>query len=631
MFRRALTTGTAAAVAAAATTTTTTATRSLTYTPRVRDFQFLFEDVLDMYPHYERLQGKEAENLATKELVDTLLDESSKLSTQTLFPLYTNEEGCTLTPDGVVKTPKGFKEAYQAYVDGGWGAISEPAQYGGQDLPPSIGFATREIMSTANWSFGMYPGLSAGAVRTVLTWASEELKATYLHHLVSGRWSGTMCLTEPQCGTDLAQVKTKAEPHGDGTYRISGTKIFISAGDHDLTENIIHVVLARLPDSKPGTKGLSLFLVPRNLVQADGGLSPAKNVQCIALEHKMGIHNNATCQLQFDGSVGFLIGEPGDGMKEMFTFMNSARVGTALQGVSHAELAFQNALRYARERGSMRALSGTKAADSPNDPIIYHANVRHNILFAKAVAEGGRCLLTDIGRLLDLQAAAKDKKTYEELDNEIGFYTPIAKGCLTEWGLEAASRCVQVWGGHGYIKGNGMEQILRDARIATLYEGTTGVQAMDFIGRKVLSTKGGNQAKRFARRVDALTRPLIFRRGPQAVQGRLLWLMNKHWRISTARIALSAKNNLDVVGAASEDFLMYSGYLALGYYWLRMSIAAQRAIHAGKDVDGFYRAKVDTCNYVFERVLPRADSHWRVMTGSAELCKSDQQLWDIAS
>lgn len=582
-----------------------------------------------MYDHYEKLGGA-AETVVTKELMDSLLEESSKIATQQLFPLYetSDDDGCKLV-NGSVTTPKGFQEAYKAYVEGGWAGINEPAAYGGQELPLSAGFTTREIAATANWSFSMYPGLSIGACRTLATWASEELKKTYLTKLVSGEWAGTMCLTEPQCGTDLSQVKTKAEPQADGSYRITGTKIFISAGDHDLTDNIIHVVLARLPNSESSTKGLSLFLVPRNLIKADGSLEAEKNVECIALEKKMGIKGSATCQLGFDNSKGFLIGEPSAGMKEMFTFMNAARMGCAMEGVTHAELAFQNGLRYARERRSMRSLTGAKEPEKPADAIICHASVRQNILFSKAVAEGGRAFLIDIGRLLDQHTVAKNAAEAEELDREIGFYTPIAKACLTEWGVEAASRSMQVWGGHGYIKGNGMEQILRDARIGTIYEGTTGVQAMDFIGRKVLSKKGGNQTKKFGSRVNQIVRAHLFSRGPLGVYARQLWVMLKLWNISTLKIGFAAQKNLEVVGAASEDFLMYTGYMTLGYYWLRMAEVAQKKVSAKQDPDGFYQAKLDTCEYVFTRILPRADGHYQAMQAAPKFTSYNEALWDL--
>ncbi|KAG5500583.1 hypothetical protein JKF63_03678 [Porcisia hertigi] len=623
-----------ASSAAARAAAVTVAARSLTYTPRIRDVQFLYEEMFNMYDHYKKLPRSTAEgsdNVMTKELMDALLEESSKLATQTLFPLYesSDSEGCVLK-NGNVTTPKGFKEAYQALTEGGWMGINEDEKYGGQALPLSVGFTTREFLATANWGFSMYSGLSLGACRTLMSWASDELRDQYLPRLVSGEWSGTMCLTEPQCGTDLSQVKTKAELSDDGkSYRITGTKIFISAGDHDLTENIIHIVLARLPNSLPSTKGLSLFLVPRHVVKGDGLLEAAKNVECIALEKKMGIKGSSTCQLGFNNSVGYLIGEPSSGMKQMFTFMNAARVGCALEGVCHAELAFQNGLRYARERRSMRALGGVKDQGSEADRIIHHANVRQNVLFAKAVAEGGRALLLDVGRLMDLHAAAPDAASAAALDNEIGFYTPIAKACLTEWGVEAASRSLQVWGGHGYIKGNGMEQILRDSRIGTIYEGTTGVQALDFIGRKVLNTRGGNQAKRFGQRVNKLAMKHLLSRGALGQYARRLWLMQKQWRIATTRIGLMALKNRDAAAASSEDFLMYTGYMVLGYYWLRMAEVAQRKVTAGQDADGFYQTKLDTCEYVFSRILPRAETHKIIMLAEPTLCEYKEENWDI--
>lgn len=610
------------------------AARSLSYTPRTRDMQFLYEEVFDMYSHYDAMakNGKaESETVVTKELMDALLEESSKLATQTLFPIYESgdSEGCKLA-NGIVTTPKGFKEAFKAYTEGGWMGINAPEKYGGQNLPISAASTTREIMATANWSFCMYPDLGQGACRTLLAWASDELKDAYLPKMVSGEWCGTMCLTEPQCGTDLGQVKTKAEPQPDGkTFHITGTKIFISAGDHDMADNIVHVVLARLPNSKPSTKGLSLFLVPRHVVKPDGTLEEKKNVECIGLEKKMGIKGSATCQLSFDKSIGYLIGKESEGMKEMFTFMNGARMGCAMEGVCHAELAFQNGLSYARERRSMRALSGAAEPEKVADPIICHANVRQNILFAKAVAEGGRALLLDVARMLDLHAAAPTPEAATALDNEVGFYTPIAKACLTEWGVEAASRSLQVWGGHGYINGNGMEQILRDSRIGTIYEGTTGVQAMDFIGRKVLSSKGGNQAQKFGQRINKLARTHFFSTGPLGSYSRQLWVMQKQWRIAMTKIGLMAQKNHNAAGASSEDFLMYSGYMTLGYYWLRMAEVAQKKVSAGQDPDGFYQAKLDTCEFVFTRVLPRADAHHKIMLEPANLCTYKQENWDI--
>jgi alkylation response protein AidB-like acyl-CoA dehydrogenase len=594
----------------------------------MREYQFLLEDVFDMYKHYEKLGAGESVN---KELVDTLMDECGKLCTGMLFPLYTSgdSEGCHLLPDGTVTTPKGFKEAYQAIVDGGWVGINNPEEYGGQGLPQSIGVITREMMGTANWPLLMYPGLSAGAANTLLSWGSEEQKELYLKKIVEGKWSGTMCLTEPHCGTDLAQVKTRAEPQADGTFRLNGTKIFISAGDHDMSENIVHIVLARLPDSPPGTKGISLFVVPRHLVRPDGSLAAEKNVKCSGLEVKMGIKGSATCQMSFDNSVGYIIGAPNEGMKQMFTFMNAARLGTAIQGVAHAELAFQNALSYARERRSMRALSGTKEPEKVADLIIAHANIRHKLLFMKAVAEGGRALCMDLARLLDLYDKADDPAKKKAIDGEIGFYTPIAKACLTEWGLEAANLGVQCWGGHGFIKGNGMEQIVRDARISTLYEGTTAIQALDFIGRKVLKSKS-NEVARFAARVNGLCKEHLFSSGVIGKHARTLYFQQKKWRMMTLVVGANAMKDMDNVAAAAEDFLMYSGLIVLGYYWLRMGIVASQQIKAGKDTDGFYQSKLDTCDFYFSRVFPRSDSHCQVMMQPAGIVmKSKQESWDL--
>lgn len=604
------------------------ATRALSYTPRIRDFQFVMEEVLGIYQHYDKLGVGDTAN---KELVDTMMEECSKLCTSTLFPLYQSgdSEGCHLLPDTTVTTPKGFKEAYQAIIDGGWIGINNPEEFGGQGLPQSVGYITREMMGAANWSLLMYPGLSAGAANTLLAWGSAEQKEVYLKKIIAGQWSGTMCLTEPQCGTDLAQVKTKAEPQADGTYRITGTKIFISAGDHDMSENIVHIVLARLPDSPSGTKGISLFIVPRHVIKADGSLTKEKNVVCSGLEVKMGIKGSSTCQMSFDNSVGYLIGTVNEGLKQMFTFMNAARLGTAIQGIAHAELAFQNALKYARERGSMRALSGTKDKEKVNDAIIWHPNVRHNILFTKAIAEGGRCFGMDIARLLDLHDKAATEAEKNKIDEEIGFYTPIAKACLTEWGLESASNGVQVFGGHGFIKGNGMEQIMRDARISTLYEGTTGVQALDFIGRKVLKSKT-NEAARFGARVNSLCKEHFFASGNLGSYARKLWLMQKQWRIATMRIGANALKDRESVGAASQDFLMYSGYMVLAYYWLRMAAAAQKQVAAGKDHDGFYQAKLDTAAFYYNRVLPRSTSHLEIMTSPTEvLTKTKETTWDL--
>lgn len=588
----------------------------LSYKVRAKEYEFLFEDVLNMYGHYGKLGGEAEVN---KELVSSVVEEVAKLGENTLFPLYMSgdKEGCILKNDNVT-TPSGFKEAYKALSEAGWIGISSPAKYGGQNLPSSVGMVVKEILATANWSFGMYPGLTAGASNTLLEWGSEEQKNQVIPKFVDGTWSGTMCLTEPHCGTDLGQVKTKAVKNADGTYSLTGTKIFISAGDHDLVENIIHIVLAKLPGAAEGTKGISLFLVPRHLTKPDGTLEEKKNVICTGLEDKMGIKGSATCQMTFDNSIGYLIGKESEGMKEMFTFMNAARLGTAMQGVAHAELAFQNALIYARERRSMRALSGAKDKDAIADPIIVHGNVRHNIMFGKAIAEVGRCMIFDMCKILDKYEISTDPKEKKALDTELGLLTPIAKGWLTELGLEAASHAQQVYGGHGFIKGNGMEQIVRDARIATLYEGTTGIQALDFIGRKVLLSKT-NDVNKLGARINALAKANLFAKGDVSAMAWQLWAYQKSWKFLIARLKIGAMRNRDFISTASEDFLMASGFLVGGYYWLRMAAVAQDKVSKGQDPDGFYQMKIDTANFYFQRIFPRISSHMQITTSDANV------------
>lgn len=584
------------------------------YKARTRDYDFLFDEVLDMYPHFSKLGGETEVN---KELVSSVVEEVSKLAENTVFPLYLtgDKEGCHLKGEEVT-TPKGFKEAYQQFCEAGWCGVTSPSQYGGQALPMSVGMIVKEMLATANWSFGMYPGLTAGAENTILEWGSEEQKAEIIPKFIEGTWSGTMCLTEPHCGTDLGQVKTKAVKNEDGTYSITGTKIFISAGDHDMVENIIHVVLAKLPGAAEGTKGISLFLVPRHVKKADGTLETKKNVLCTGLEDKMGIKGSSTCQMTFDNSVGYLIGKESEGMKQMFTFMNAARLGTALQGVAHAELAFQNALKYARERRSMRALSGTKDKEAVADRIICHGNVRHNVLFGKAIAEAGRCFIFDMCKTLDRYNAATDPKVKKALDDELGLLTPIAKGWLTELGLEAASHGQQVLGGHGFIKGNGMEQIVRDARISTLYEGTTGIQALDFIGRKVLLAKN-NEVNNLGARINALAKANLFGKGEVSSMAWQMWAYQKSWKMLIARIKINALKNKDFISTASEDFLMASGYLVAGYYWLRMASVAQDKVAKKQDPEGFYQMKIDTANFYFQRIFPRISSHMQIATSDA--------------
>lgn len=577
------------------------------YKAPLRDMRFLISEVFDFETHYKTLpNGQEA----TPDMVDAILGEMAKLCENTIAPLYQSgdSEGCTLK-DGKVSTPKGFKEAYQAYVAGGWQGLSHPAEYGGQGLPMSLNLFKQEMLGAANWSFAMYPGLSLGAMNTIQLHGSKQQKDIYLSKLTEGAWAGTMCLTEPQCGTDLGQVKTRAEPCEDGSYRITGTKIFISSGEHDLTENIVHIVLARLPDAPKGTRGISLFIVPKYL---PGHIGESNGVSCGALEKKMGIKASATCVMNFDDATGFLLGPANQGLECMFTFMNSARIGTACQGIAHAELAYQGSLPYARERRSMRALSGKKDPDAVADALIHHGDVRRMLLKQKAIAEGGRAMIYFAAQYADHMISGileNDKAKYDHWDGELGFLTPILKGFLTEKGLEAANDAMQVFGGHGYIREHGMEQIARDARIATLYEGTTGIQALDLLGRKVLLSSRGKCVRdfskhllRFARRNlgDSTLRPFAWK----------LLKIATHWNYLTTRIMLAAARDRDMVSTASYDFLMYSGYAMMAYFWaLQAKVAKQKLAQGGLEPAEFYQAKIATAEFFFDRMLPSARGH----------------------
>lgn len=581
------------------------------YKAPLRDIRFLLNEVLDYPTHYKTLSNGE---LADQETVDMILEGAAEYCETVLAPLNQtgDEEGCHFD-NGEVKTPKGFKEAYNQLVQGGWQGLSYPEEFGGQNLPMSLNLIKSEMIGTANWSFQMYPGLSIGCMNTIMQYGTDEQKQTYMPELVAGTWSGTMCLTEPQCGTDLAQVKTKAEPQADGTYHITGTKIFISAGEHDLTDNIIHIVLARLPDAPAGTKGISLFIVPKFLVNADGSLGERNGVTCGSIEHKMGIRASATAVLNFDNATGYLIGEKNKGLHAMFTFMNTARIGTAIQGICHAELSFQGALSYAKERMSMRAMSGAKQPEKVADTIIHHADVRRMLMTQKAIAEGGRMMIYHAAKLSDkmIDALRKgDQQAYEEADNELGFYTPILKAFLTELGFEAANHGVQVYGGHGYIKEWGMEQIVRDARISTLYEGTTGVQGLDFLGRKVLLASRGKVIANY-------TAEILKFCGQHATNKylrRFSWDLSKlctQWGILTARIVMMARKDREIVASAAVDYLMFSGYVMMAYAWAQQAVIASEKLEQGNGAESaeFYKAKIKLAHFYFERMLPRAQAH----------------------
>jgi alkylation response protein AidB-like acyl-CoA dehydrogenase len=580
----------------------------------LRDMRFLLNEVFDYPAHFQSLV---AHDLASPDVIDAILDAAAQYCEEVLAPLNPvgDREGCQFE-GGSVRTPTGFREAYRQFVEGGWQSLSFPVEYGGQGLPMSMNLLKTEMMGAANWAFAMYPGLSVGCIATLLQYGSDAIKERFLPSLVSGHWTGTMCLTEPQCGSDLGQITTRAQPMDDGRYAISGTKIFISSGEHDLTDNIIHIVLARLPDAPRGTRGISLFLVPKVKVQNDGNLGERNTVTCGSIEHKMGIAASATALLNFDQAEGFLIGEPNKGLEAMFTFMNTARIGTAIQGIAHAEQAFQGALAYAQNRRSMRALSGTKEPDQVADALIWHPDVRRMLLTQKAIAEGGRAMVYAAAQIADRMfeaARAGDRALHKRLDEELGFYTPILKGFLTELGLEAAQLGVQVYGGHGYIREHGMEQIARDARVATLYEGTTGIQALDLLGRKVLLATRGACVREFTAEMVARAKPHLLSSGPAGRQARELVRRAVQWNVLTLRLMWRARSNRDEVGAASVDYLMVSGYIMMGHFWAVQARRAEQLLRTGEgnQPEAFYLAKLETAQFYFERMLPRADTHAR--------------------
>ena len=585
------------------------------YKAPLRDMQFVLHELLNAEDHYAKLPAFQ-ENVS-RELVDQYLEAAADFCENELSPLNQvgDREGCTWN-DGVVTTPTGFKEAYQKYIELGFPSLSAEEQYGGQGLPVSLGNVISEMVGTANWAWGMYPGLSHGAVRTLEHHGSDEQKATYLPKLVSGEWTGTMCLTESHAGSDLGIIRTKAEPQADGSYAISGEKIFISAGEHDMAENIVHIVLARLPGAPKGTKGISLFIVPKFNLNADGSLGERNGVRCGSIEHKMGIHGNATCVINFDNAKGFLIGPENRGLNCMFTFMNTARIGTAIQGLSASEGSFQGALTYAKDRLAMRSLSGPKAPEKEADPIIVHPAVRNMLLTQKAFAEGGRALVYLLSLHADIveQGATEEERKFS--DNILSLLTPIAKAFLTETGSESAKHGVQVFGGHGFISEHGMEQIVRDTRISCLYEGTTEIQAIDLLGRKVLGTQGA-MLKDFTKIIHKFAEA---NKDNAAMQEFVepLAALNKEWGDLTMQIGMRAMQNPEEVGAAAVDYMYFSDYVTLAYLWARMALVAQEALAAGTtDVD-FYNAKVTTARFYFKKILPRVRSHVDVIATGVE-------------
>lgn len=579
----------------------------------LRDMRFAMRELFNWDQHYATLGYEDA----SPDVVDAILEEGAKFCENVLAPLNQigDQQGCTWN-DGEVKTPEGFKEAYQQFVEAGWPSLAHHVDHGGQGLPPSLGTILSEMVGTANWSWGMYPGLSHGAMNTLEAHGTDEQKHTYLTKLVEGSWTGTMCLTEPHCGTDLGILRSKAEPNDDGSYSITGTKIFISAGEHDMAENIVHIVLARLPDAPAGTKGISLFIVPKFLPSEDGSVGERNGVTCGSLEHKMGIHGNATAVLNFDGAKGFLIGPPNKGLNCMFTFMNTARIGTAIQGLGAAELGFQGSLTYSKDRLAMRSLSGPKNPEGIADPIIVHPDVRRMLLTQKAVAEGARALIYLAGQQVDVVHSGKTEEERKAADGLLGFLTPIAKAFLTEIGYESANLGMQVFGGHGFISEWGMEQNVRDARIGMIYEGTTGIQALDLLGRKVLMTQG-ESLKGFTKLVHVFCKENADNEQLKEFIEPLA-AINKEWGELTTKVGMAAMKNREEVGAASVDYLMYSGYAVFAYLWARMAKVALDKMVEGTTEEMFYNAKIQTARFYFKRMLPRSKAHAETMLAGAD-------------
>ena len=594
----------------------------MTYRAPLRDIQFVMNEVLDFPKHYETFP--EGQN-ATPDLVDAILSEAAKFSEQVLAPLNAvgDREGCQYN-GGKILTPPGFKEAYQQYVEGGWPSLAFPEAYGGQALPVSLSQVVSGIPGGANHAFAMYTGLTIGAIATITAHASDELKHRFIPSMVAGQWSGTMCLTETHAGSDLGLLRTKAEPNEDGTYSITGSKIFISAGEHDLTDNIVHIVLARLPDAPKGVKGISLFIVPKFKVGADSNIGDFNNVSCGSIEEKMGIHGNATCVMNFDGAEGYLISLPNKGMACMFTFINESRLGVGFSAQGHIDASFQKALSYAKDRLQMRAPK-RKFPEQAADPIIVHPDVRRMLLTQKAFSEGGRVLNYRCAQLVDIAHGNGSDEEIEKANTLLAVLTPIAKGFLSEVSLEATSHGVQILGGHGFIKESGLEQEYRDTRINALYEGTTGIQGLDLLGRKILGS-GGKILAPFIEEIRSFCTNNIGSAYVAETETSLNQLLNL-----TEVIGAAADENPDEVNAAGVDYLMFAGYTTMAYCWAKIAkIAktAQAAINNSSSDAGFYHAKLHTPRFYFERILPRTQTLATTMqSGASNLMDIDEQYF----
>jgi 3-(methylsulfanyl)propanoyl-CoA dehydrogenase len=584
------------------------------YRAPVEDLLFLLSDVFQV-GRYDNLPGFAD---ASADVRGAILAEAAKFCEEALTPLNRtgDVEGCTRHDDGSVTTPKGFKEAFNQYVDGGWMGISAPAEFGGQGLPEALTVAVNEMMSSANMAFSMYAGLTQGALAALIQHGSPEQKATYLPNMVAGRWTGTMNLTEPHCGTDLGLLRTKAVKQGDGSYKLTGTKIFISAGEHDLSENIVHLVLARIEGAQPGIRGVSLFVVPKILPKPDGSLGQRNDVACGSIEEKMGIHGNATCVMNYDGATGWLVGEENRGINAMFTMMNGARLGVGVQGLALSEVAYQNAAAYAKDRLQGRALTGARFPDKAADPIIVHPDVRRVLMTIRAFNEAARALILWTALQRDVAHRSGDDKARQVADDHMGLLTPVIKGVITDTGFANTVLAQQIYGGHGYIAEHGMEQFVRDSRIAMLYEGANGIQALDLVGRK-LPKDGGRAVQAFfgeiatyikEKSADDMMKPYI---------GPLVTALG-HLQQATAWFMQNAVAKPDNAGAGATDYMHLFGLVAFGYMWCRIVDAANAKL-AGADGDGArMETKRLTGRFFMERMLPETAAHLaRIQSGAA--------------
>jgi alkylation response protein AidB-like acyl-CoA dehydrogenase len=586
---------------------------------------FVMNELLGFEKHYADLGFTDA----TPDMVEAIFSEAAKFAENVLAPINANgdEEGCKWE-DGVVTTPAGFKEAYKQYVDGGWTGMTHPEELGGQNLPYSLGSVMAEWFSSANHSWAMYPGLSQGCIETLKEHGTPEQQKMFLNNLIGGHWTGTMCLTEPHCGSDLGMLKCKAVKNDDGSYSLTGTKIFISAGEHDMSGNIVHIVIARLSDAPSGTKGISLFVVPKFHAGPEGEKLDRNGVTCGSIEHKMGIKGSATCVINFDDAKGYLVGTENRGLNCMFTFMNTARIGTGLEGLSASEAAFQGALAYAKDRLQFRAMTGVKNPDGPADPIINHPDVRRMLLTQKAFAEGNRALAVYAMKLVDISQANQDESTKQLAESKLALLTPIVKAFLTETAQETTSYGMQVFGGHGFIKEWGMEQLARDTRICTMYEGTTGIQAIDLLARKVVGSNGKlltvftNEVKEYCKSIRDKSQ---FNAWSNSIDTHI-----DEWHQITEDIMHRAAKNPAELGAASVDYLMYSGYVVVGYFWLQMAVVAQQKLDEGTSDPEFYQAKLHTTKFYFDRLLTRTRSLVSAMeSGADNLMNMEEEQFNI--